>query len=614
MVLRSASPTIKSGHDSRHEQAEGGPTQAQPGEALARERYRVADLVVDVGAGTVKRGKETLPLSPLTFDLLVALIRRAPQAVGREELLGSVWPNQFVSEDSLWQRVRFLREALGDVAEEPRYLASVRGRGYRLVSAVERLEGQAPIRALAVLPLANLSGDPQQEYFADGMTEALISALAKIRALKVISRTSVMHYKHVDMRLPQIARELGVDAVIEGAVTLTGGRVRVSAQLVRAATDEHLWAESYDREQADVLSLHADLARAIACEVRAVVTPDEEERLDKSPRVDPAAHEAELRARYFLAKATAADMDRAIHWFEQAIARDAPLAGAHAGLAQSYFARAGPLSGGLSVAEQRSYLARAKSAAERAISLDETLGEAHAALGLAMLFNDWDWRGAAAALDRALTLQPNSPLAHMYQAVVASTKVDRGATFAELQRAVELDPINLLIRAEAAEMCYWVRDYAQAVAYASQTLELDPAYPRAHFVLGRVFEAQGRIDEAIPEYQQAGMITTEEVGTALRALQREGAAGYHRWALVARLEAMGTRSADGTSAPHVGHRPFFRARIYARLGEVDETVRCLEQSYEEHECLLALLKAQEWWDPVRSDRRFHDLVRRVGIP
>jgi TolB-like protein len=579
------------------------------------ERYRIGDLMVDTGDGTVTRRQETLTVSPLSFDLLVALARRAPHVVRRQELLETVWPNEFVNDETLSQRVRLLRESLGDATEEPRYVASLRGWGYRLIAPVERLEGQTvAVHALAVLPLANLTGDPQQEYFADGMTEALISALAKIRALKVISRTSVMHYKHTDRRLPQIARELGVDAVIEGTVLLASERVRVSVQLVCAATDEHLWAESYDRDRGDVLSLHADLARAIAREVRAVVTPDEEERLEKSPRVDPVAHEAELRARYFLAKHTPADVDRAIGWFERAIARDASFAGAQAGLAQSCCYRGAPLSGDLGAGEKRQFLTRAKAAAGRALGLDGTLAEAHAALGLAILFNDWDWCGAERALERALEFEPSSPYVHAYRAVVASTKLDRATTLAELRAAVGLDPVNLLVRAEAAEMCYWIRDYAQSLEYASQTLELDPSFPRAHFVLGRVYEAQGRIDEAITEYERAGMITTGEATAARRAVERSGAAGYHRWALTVRLGGMGDRPTSGASAAQVGDRPFFRARIYARLGEVDKAMRCLERSYEERECLLVLLKAQEWWDPLRSDARFEDLVRRVGIP
>jgi TolB-like protein len=344
------------------------------GEPPVATRYRVGDLVVDLAAGVVRRGEETVALSPLTFHLLVALVRRAPQAVQRQELLETVWPNEFVNEDTLWQRVRLLREALGDVAEEPRYLASVRGWGYKIVPNVERLEDQpAPIRALAVLPLANISGDPQQEYFADGMTETLISSLAKIRALKVISRTSVMHYKHVERRLPQIARELGVDAVVEGTALAAGGRVRVSVQLIRAATDERLWAEIYDRELEDVFALHADLARCIAGEIRALITPEERERLATHRRVNPAAHESELRARYFLAKFTPSDLDRGIAYFEQAISQDPLFAEAQSGLALACMHRAVPLGAELTVARQRELLGRGKTAAKQALAIDSTL-------------------------------------------------------------------------------------------------------------------------------------------------------------------------------------------------------------------------------------------------
>jgi TolB-like protein len=579
------------------------------------ERYRIGDLVVDTGDGTVTRREGVLRLSPLSLDLLLALARRAPHVVRRQELLETVWPKEFVNDETLSQRVRLLRESLGDTTEAPHYVASLRGWGYQLVVPVERLPDQpATIRSIAVLPLANLAADPQHEYFADGMTEALISALAKIRALKVISRTSVMRYKHTEMRLPQIGRELGVDAVIEGAVTLTSERVRVSAQLVRAATDEHLWAECYDRDLGDVLALHADLARAIAREVRAVVTPDEESRFERQYRVDPVAHEALLRGRYFFGKLTPADLDRAIGWFERAISCDPSFAPAYAGLGHVCVFRGVPLSTNLNVSEQRQFLTRAKTAAERAVELDETLAEAHAALGMAILFNDWDWHGAEQAFERALELEANHPYAHAYRALLASTKLDCATTLAEIHRAIDLDPVNLLIRAEAGELCYWIRDYAQAIEYASQTLEFDPSFPRAHFVLGRVFEAQGKIDDAITEYERAGMIMPAEVPEARQALRQGGPAGYHRWALAVQLGGMGNRPQGRSSAPHSSERSYFRARSYARLSEVDEAVRCLEQSYEEHDSLLVMTKAQEWWDPLRSDPRFQALVRRVGIP
>jgi tetratricopeptide (TPR) repeat protein len=338
-----------------------------------------------------------------------------------------------------------------------------------------------------------------------------------------------------------------------------------------------------------------------------VVTPEERERLERNRRVNPAAHESDLRARYFLGKFTPSDVERAMALFEQAIVQDPSFADAKAGLAHACFERAVPLGGDLPVTHQRELLSRARSAAKEALEIDGALAEAHAALGMILLFYDWDWPGAERALERALELDSNSWLAHAFRFVLASTTLDGGRALHEMQRAIELDPLNLLLRAEAAECCNWIRDYAQAVEYASQTLELDPSFPRAHFVLGRVHEAQGRIAEAIDEYRRAGVIPTG-AKAAQRALQQGGAAGYHRWALRAGI----------TAAPYAAwalrERPFFRARGHARLAEVDEAIECLEQAYRQRDCLLVLLKAQEWWDPLRSDARFADLVRRVGIP
>jgi adenylate cyclase len=580
------------------------------------ERYMIGDLTVDAAHGTVTRGEESLILSPLSFQLLIALARRAPNVVSRQELLDTVWPNEYVNDENLSQRVRILRESLADTTENPRYVASLRGWGYRLIAPVERVAfPKETIRSIAVLPLTNITGDPQLEYFADGMTETLISALAKIRSLKVISRTSVMSYKRTDKKAPQIARELGVEAIIEGTVLVTKERVRVSAQLVRAASDEHLWAEMYDRDLGDVFALHDDLARAIAHEVRVVLTPEEEDRFENQYRVRPDALKKYLKGRHFLWRMTPADMDRAIDWFEEAIAGDGAFAEAHSGLAHACLMRGLPVGTGHNIDIQRQFLSRSKAAAEKAVNLNDRHAEAYAAIGFVRLFHDWDWKGAEQALDRALQIDYNCALAHGHRAILASTILDRDRTISELRIAIELDPVNLLIHAEAGEVSYWARDYSQAMAYASETLELDPSFPRAHFVLGRIYEAQGKIGEAIAEYEQARIISGQGSTEAITALQQGGVIGYHRWALEAQIKAMGSHPADTskTQIP-VDEHPFFFAKNYARLGEVDKAIECLEKSYKEHDCLLVLLKALEWWDPVRSDPRFQDLMRRVRIP
>ena len=580
------------------------------------ERYQVGDLTIDTADGTVTREREILSLSPLSFQLLVALVRRAPKVVSRQKLLETVWPNEYVNDDNLSQRVRILRESLADTTENPRYLASLRGWGYRLIAPVERIDSpRETIRAIAVLPLTNITGDPQLEYFADGMTEALISALAKIRSLKVISRTSVMSYKQTNKKVPQIARELGVDAIIEGTVMVTEERVRVSVQLVRAASDEHLWAEMYDRDLGDVFALHDDLAGAIAHEVRVVLTPEEKDRFDNQYRVKPDALKKYLKGRYFLWRMTPTDMDRAIDWFEEAIAGDGAFAEAYSGLAHACLMRGLPVGTGHNIDIQRQFLSRSKAAAEKAVNLNERLAEAYAAIGFVRLFHDWDWKGAEQALDQALQVGYNCALAHGHRAILASTILDRDRTISELRTAIELDPVNLLIHAEAGEVSYWARDYAQATAYALETLELDLSFPRAHFVLGRIYEAQGKIAEAIAEYEQARIISGQGSTEAITALQKGGAVGYHRWALEAQIKAMGSRPAEESKThPQVDEHPFFLAKNYARLGETDKAIECLEKSYKEHDCLLVLLKALEWWDPLRSDPRFQDLICRVGIP
>jgi tetratricopeptide (TPR) repeat protein len=231
------------------------------------------------------------------------------------------------------------------------------------------------------------------------------------------------------------------------------------------------------------------------------------------------------------------------------------------------------------------------------------------------LLNDWDWRGAEQALDRALRFKPNSAHAHMYRATLAATKLDSDTAMEELRRAIELDPINLAFLSVAEELCYWVREYSQAVAYASQALDLDPSFVRAHYILARVHEAQGRVEETIAEYEKAGFFTSNGAAAARRALQEDQAAGYYRWALDAQIGAMGDRPVDGMGTQRRDdERPFFRARNYARLGDVDNAIRCLEQSYKEHDSRMVLLKAYEWFDPLRSDPRFQNLIRCVGIP
>jgi adenylate cyclase len=577
------------------------------------ERYGVGNLVVDVQAGVVTRGSRRIDLPPLTFKLLVALVRHAPDVVRREELLETVWPGEFVGDATLSQRVALLRRALGERSGQARYIGSARGWGYKIVPPVERIEVTGePIRALAVLPLVNLSGHTDEDYFADGITEALITSLSKIRALKVISRTSSMCYRRTEKRPPQIACELGVQALVEGSVLRSGGRVWISAQLVRAATDQHMWAESYDRDAADVLTLLNELAATIAKEIRVVLSADEQKQFRQRRTVHPAAQEANLRGRYHLARWTPTDLDRAAAWFEDAARADPSFAEPLVGLAFAYLLRAVPFGSGMTAAAVRQLTTKSRDAVHRALSMDPSHAEGHAILGMVRLFHDWDWAGAEEALDRAIELDANSSTAHFYRALLASTVLDRDTVHHEAARAIELDPLNLGLRAEYAELCFWVRNYERALALARETLEFDPAFPRAHFILGRVHEAQGNIPGAIEAYERAAMLLADDATAARRAFARGGAAAFHRWALKAGLGGQ-TEAVSGTGSP-APPRPWFPAKFHARIGNNEDAISCLERAFDQHECLLVLLRAQEWWDPLQSDPRFADVVRRVGVP
>jgi len=580
----------------------------------SEERFRVGDLLVDVRSGSVVRDNRPIPLPPLTFNLFLALVRRAPDVVRRDELLDTVWPGEYVSDTTLSQRVLLLRHALGETpGDPPRYVASIRGWGYRVVAPVERLHpAEEPVRAIAVLPLANLSGHAEDEHYADGITEALITRLSQVRALRVTSRTSAMCFKRTGKRLPEIAAELGVQAVVEGGVLRDGGRVWISVQLVHGETDRHLWAEKFEGSAGDIFALLNQAAERVAEAVHVALTRDERRRLADRRTVAPEAHEAYLRGRYHTDRWTPSDLERAAEWFEEAARRDEAFAEPWVGLAYVSVLRAAPFSGDLTAEQQRALTTRGRAAIQRALALDPGAAEAHSTDSLVSVLHDWDWAAADLAVARALDLDPSCALAHFQRAMLAAATLDKETAYRETALSLALDPLNLQIRAEHAEYAFWLRDYDRAVTLARQALDFDPAFPRAHFLIGRVQEHREDIPAAIDSYEKAGTLRDGAAAEARAAFAGGGAAGFHRWALHAGLGSQAVRQVGpGEAAPL---RAWFRARLSARLGRFDEALDLLEQAFAEHECLLTLLRANEWWDPLRDHPRFTDLVRRVGIP
>jgi len=456
------------------------------------------------------------------------------------------------------------------------------------------------IEALAVLPLENLSGDPEEEYFADGMTEALIADLAKIRALRVPSRTSVMQYKKAKKPLREIARELNVDAIVEGSVTRSGNRVRITAQLIEAKKDRHMWAESYERDLPDILALQGEVARAIAREIRIHVTPEERGRLSRTGSVNPEAYQAYLKGSYYSSKRTEEALARGIAYFEQAIETDPGYALAYAGLADSYslLVRYGAV-------RPSEAMPKAKAAAKKALELDNTLAEAYASLAYASLHYDWDWQTAERQFQRAIELAPNYETAHQWYARYLTAMGRFDEAIAEVKRAQELEPLSLIINSAVGYAYYFARRYDQAIAESRKALEMDANFSRAHFNLGLAYEQKKMFPQAIASFQKAiassgGPLMEAALGHAYAVAGRR-----------AEAQEVLDRLIELSKQRYVS--AYQIATIYAGLGETDQAFAWLEKAYGERNNWLAYLKVDPIFDGLRSDSRFAALVRRVGL-
>lgn len=467
-----------------------------------------------------------------------------------------------------------------------------------------RLLGRAAppkIESLAVLPLQNLSSDTEQSYFADGMTEALIANLAQVRALRVISRTSVMHYKGTDKTLPQIARDLNVDAVIEGTVQRSADRVLVTAQLIHAPTDTHLWAKTYDRDSRDVLMMQSELAQAIAGEIKVHLTPEERQHFASARPINPDAYNAYLLGSFHANKRNRAALDKGIDYFQQAIRIDPGYARAYAGLANAYIER--DIWGGLGIGKT-SELVRA--ATLKALELDSDLAEAHGLLGQIHFQYDWDWQGTEAEYKRAIELNPNGAGSHVLYAYFLQTMGRQQQALASAQRAVELDPLSAAFITDHGRILYRARQYQSAVERYQRALELDPTYVAALSRMADTYEAWEKNEEAIATVQKLQQITDDRRGW-LRPLGRIYARmGKRREA----LDIIRMLEADNSTA---GGNPFALAVIYTALGDRNRAIASLEQGVQTRS-LLPVAFADPQLDPLRSDPRFQQLLRRLRLP
>jgi len=485
-------------------------------------------------------------------------------------------------------------------------VAGLRDRLLTIVGAsVSRRTVPLPrIESLAVLPLENLSGDKDQEYFADGMTEALIAELGQIGSLRVISRTSVMRFKGARPQggLEEIARQLKVDAVVEGSVLRSGDRVRITAQLIGAVPERHLWARSYERDLRDVLSLQGEIARAIADEVRAKLTPDVQARLTRARPVNPEAYEAYLRGRYFWNKRTEEGTKKGIEFFGQALEKDPAYALAYTGLADCYY-----LLADYRFVPWKEAYPRAKGAATKALELDETLAEAHTSLAVIKGEYEWDWLGAEREFKRAIEFNPNYATAHHWYSDYLGVMGRHEEAIAEIKRAQQLDPLSLIINAVAGYRFYWARRYDEAVEQLRKTLEMDPNFAVAHWLLGQTYEQTGEYQSAIAEYQKGRSASGGSVYLVAALGHAYAAAGKRREALkiLGELKEL---------SKHTYISPYSTGVIYIALGEKDQALEWLEKAYQERAAGIVILKVDPMLDPLRSDPRFQALLRRMNFP
>jgi len=476
-----------------------------------------------------------------------------------------------------------------------------------LISPDQRLSGASMprIASLAVLPLDNLSADPEQEYLSAGMTEALSSDLARIRALRVISGTSVMRYKDTQKSPSEIARELNVDAIIKGAVLQSGRRIRITAQLTDAATQRQLWNDSYERDAGDVLALQSEVARAVTRGIAVAVTPQEDTRLGNTRLVDPETHRLYSWGRLHLAKRTKAGMTGAIDYLTRAIERDPTFAPAHASLALTYW-----LSGdGYAMLPFPEAISRARAAALRALQLDDTLPEAHMALGNVLLWGDWDWEGAGQAYQRAIELNPGHVGAHHSYSLylTLSGRLDEALT--EAKRAVELDPFALSTNSYLAWAYYRSRRLDEALEQTGVVLELDPNYDwRPAGLRGHVFLAKGMYPEAIREYEKVAASPHAYDTRGLAWLGHARARSGDRRGALALLDEI-RRIATRQYVP-----AFHMTLVYVGLGDKDQAFAWLEKAYARREPALVWLKTNPLVDSLRSDPRYTNLLRRAGQP
>jgi TolB-like protein/DNA-binding winged helix-turn-helix (wHTH) protein/Flp pilus assembly protein TadD len=622
-----------------------------------RQAYEFGTFRLDPAERILLREGQPVALTPKVFDTLVLLVENAGRLVTKDEFMKQVWADAFVEEATLAQTVSQLRKALG----HSEIIETVPKKGYRFLGPVKLVDGgalatsaktgpvaakdqnqpqgdtrtgaraKAPharwivaiavlavlaaaavytydqnahgrsrIRSLAVLPLQNLSGDPNQEYFADGMTDELITDLAQIHSLRIISHTSVVQFKHTQKSLPQIAGQLNVDAVVEGSVLRTGNNVRITAQLLDARRDQHLWAASYEREISDVLELQGQVAKSIADQINVKLTPVEGAKLSASRSTNPAAYDALLTAKYLFNRRQVADTEKAIAYLKHSLEIDPNSPEAWSALAYCYAA----LGSDMGAADPAKVIPQARTAITKALQLDSNLAETHTILAWMKLWYDWDWSGAEQEFHRSLELNPNDSVTHREYSHYLQLRKRFDEAIAENKLAIELAPLDFLPSVHLAWVYVDAHDGAKAVAQSQHVLEMDPTVTGTYIMLAGGYELQGKWTEATAAITKTKASYPHEYFPEI---------AYIKAASGERAEAQ-KALADLTEFARTNYvSPFKFAVYYAALSDRDKAFEYLDKAYRQHDTLLVSLEVNPHLDNLRGDPRFRELERRVGF-
>ena len=600
---------------------------------------------LDCLTAELRRNGSVLKLQPQPAKLLGVLLGRAGEVVTRQELAEQVWGSEtYVDfEHGLNSAIRQIRIVLQDPAEHPRYLETVPKRGYRFIAPVgdrpahsqaspvaegvfssrkripvyvaastlvvvlvviatlssgRRWFGVAKherIRSLAVLPLHNLSGDPQQEYFSDGMTDELITDLAKVSGLRVTSHTSVERYKELKRPLPEIGRELGVDAIVEGSIMRSTDRVRITAQLIDAHSDQHVWAESYERDARDVLGLQGEVAQEIASRIGIKLTAGEQTSLAGKREVDPAAHESYLKGSFYFNRLNCGDFETALKYYQEAVAKDPTFAPAYSGISETYFY----------LADWRCWpqatFAKVEPAALKAVELDPNYGEAHASVAELAFSHYWNWAQAGEEFSKALQLDPNNAGILSSYAIYLISTGRQEAALSEMLKALQRDPVSENTRLTYIYVLYLAHEYDSALAQAKEALDMFPDSLAVYYWVAQCYEKKKMPDAAIAAYLKSMAHLPAEVKSRRIAYQKHGLPGY--WHADRQFRQRSNREND----------PVAEAMYYAHMGDKNRSLEQLNLAYQQHCDGMQFLNIEPVYDDLRDDPRFKEILSKLRL-